>query len=73
MSLLLSKEEAKARLVETDWSVLPDVKLTEESKEEYINYRFYLRQVIISGHDYLEMEYPAKPTPVWAEQLPDEE
>tara|TARA_R110002020_G_scaffold43796_2_gene126873 strand:+ start:1611 stop:1814 length:204 start_codon:yes stop_codon:yes gene_type:complete len=61
----ISKKEAKQLLLDTDWAVLEDVNLTEESKAEFVNYRFYIRQVIISGYDYLEMDYPEKPEPVW--------
>ncbi len=63
--MLMTKEEAKIKLEETDWSVLSDVNLTTDSKAEYINYRFYLRQVIISGLDSLDMEFPEKPSATW--------
>ncbi len=63
--MLMTKEEAKIKLEETDWSVLSDVNLTTASKAEFINYRFCLRQVIISGFDSLNMEFPEKPSPTW--------
>tara|TARA_R110000744_G_C19257153_1_gene550942 strand:+ start:812 stop:1033 length:222 start_codon:yes stop_codon:yes gene_type:complete len=60
----MTPELAKQLLLETDYVVLGDVHLTAESKEEFINYRFYMRRVV-QGGDYVHGEVPLKPEVVW--------
>ena len=47
---IISKEEnktkAKQLIADTDWSVLEDVGLTDKSKNDYISYRTYIRNII---------------------------
>lgn len=55
---------AKLLIAATDWSVLPDVNLTEISKNNYINYRTFMRNIIINpieGH----IDWPALPVAEW--------
>ena len=59
--LLECKEEAKKRIATTDWSVLPDVGLLNQS--EFITYRAVLRGLITSP--VVSPSWPIEPTPVW--------
>ena len=47
---IISKEEnktkAKQLIADTDWSVLEDVGLTDKSKDDYVSYRTYIRNII---------------------------
>jgi hypothetical protein len=55
------KTQAKALLSASDWSVLPDVQLT--NKAAFDNYRAILRGYVISP--VTDPTFPPEPTPVW--------
>lgn len=56
------KEEAKKRIAASDWSVLPDVGITNVS--EFEAYRAALRELI--KNPVAEPVFPTEPQPVWA-------
>lgn len=56
------KREAKKRIADTDWSVLPDVALT--NKADFEAYRAALRAFIITP--VADPQWPTEPEPVWA-------
>ena len=56
------KREAKTRIASTDWSVLPDVGLT--NKADFEVYRATLRALIVTP--VAAPEWPVEPSPVWA-------
>jgi len=59
-----SVEISKQKLQESDWSVLPDVQTTLENKQDFVNYRFYLRNIVVQN---LTTSYiPAEPVAVWS-------
>jgi hypothetical protein len=55
------KREAKKRIADTDWSVLPDVDLA--NKAEFEAYRATLRSLIVTPA--LDPQWPVEPEPVW--------
>lgn len=55
------KDETKVKLAKTDWSVLPDVGISNVA--EFKTYRAILREII--KNPVLELEYPTEPDPVW--------
>jgi len=55
------KAQAKALLAASDWSVLPDVQIT--NKSAFDNYRAILRGYVISP--VTDPTWPTEPTPVW--------
>ncbi len=55
------KAKAKYLLVQTDWSVLPDVTIT--NKVEFESYRQQIRQFVFSP--VVDPVWPTEPTPVW--------
>ena len=56
------KREAKKRIADTDWSVLPDVALT--NKADFEAYRATLRGWIVAP--VADPQWPLEPEPVWA-------
>ena len=56
------KEEAKKRISNCDWSVLPDVNL--QNKSEFENYRSELRNLIINPVE--DPIFPVEPNPIWS-------
>lgn len=54
--------EAKRRIVETDWSVLPDVNIS--NKAAFESYRAALRAYIITP--VASPVWPVEPDPVWS-------
>jgi hypothetical protein len=56
------KREAKKRIADTDWSVLPDVGLA--NKADFEAYRAALRALIVTP--ILEPQWPVEPEPVWS-------
>ena len=56
------KREAKKRIADTDWSVLPDVPLS--NKADFEAYRATLRALIITP--VADPQWPTEPEPVWA-------
>lgn len=56
------KEEAKKRIAASDWSVLPDVGLSNVS--EFETYRATLRALI--KNPVANPSFPAEPNPVWS-------
>ena len=56
------KREAKQRIADTDWSVLPDVNLT--NKADFEAYRATLRGLILTP--VADPQWPTEPEPVWA-------
>jgi hypothetical protein len=56
------KNKAKILIVNSDWSVLPDVKLT--NKIEFENYRSILRNLILNPIE--DPIFPVEPTPIWS-------
>ena len=55
------KAEAKKRIAATDWSVLPDVSIS--NRAEFESYRAELRALIITP--VANPSYPIEPQPVW--------
>jgi hypothetical protein len=55
------KAEAKKRIAATDWSVLPDVSIS--NRAEFEEYRAELRALIITPVE--NPSYPVEPQPVW--------
>lgn len=58
---LACKNKAKALLAASDWSVLPDVQIT--NKSAFDNYRAILRGYVISP--VTDPTWPTEPQPVW--------
>lgn len=56
------KHEAKKRIADSDWSVLPDVNIT--NKSEFENYRTQLRNLIINPVE--NPIFPTEPNPIWS-------
>ena len=56
------KEESKKRIANSDWSVLPDVNIT--NKSEFENYRSQLRNLIINPVE--DPNFPIEPNPIWS-------
>lgn len=56
------KREAKKRIADSDWAVLPDVNLT--NKAEFEAYRAELRAYILQP--VVEPVWPVAPEPIWA-------
>ena len=56
------KYEAKKRIADSDWSVLPDVNIT--NKSEFENYRTQLRNLIINPVE--NPVFPTEPNPIWS-------
>ena len=55
------KAQAKAKLAATDWSILPDVQIS--NKADFENYRAILRGYVISP--VTNPTWPTEPTPIW--------
>jgi hypothetical protein len=55
------KSKAKALLYASDWSVLPDIQIT--NKAAFDNYRAILRGYVISP--VTDPTFPTEPQPVW--------
>jgi len=55
------KAEAKSKLAASDWSVLPDVQIT--NKADFDNYRAILRGYVISP--VTNPTWPTEPQPIW--------
>lgn len=56
------KEESKKRISLSDWSVLPDVNIT--NKSDFENYRSILRNLIINPIE--DPIFPIEPNPIWS-------
>lgn len=56
------KEESKKRIANSDWSVLPDVNIT--NKSEFENYRSQLRNLILNPVE--DPIFPIEPNPIWS-------
>jgi hypothetical protein len=56
------KSKAKQLISNTDWSVLPDVNIT--NKSEFESYRSILRNYIINPIE--NPEFPIEPQPIWS-------
>jgi hypothetical protein len=59
-----SVEIAKQKLQESDWSVLPDLQPTLLNQQEFIEYRYRLRNIVIYNTQFGSL--PPEPTAVWA-------
>lgn len=55
------KQTAKEKLAASDWSVLPDVQIS--NKADFENYRAILRGYVISP--VTNPTWPTEPTPIW--------
>ena len=55
------KAQAKQKLADSDWSVLPDVQIS--NKADFENYRAILRGYVISP--VTNPTWPTEPTPIW--------
>jgi hypothetical protein len=55
------KDLAKKKIANCDWSVLPDVKISNVS--EFINYRIILRDYILNPVE--NPNFPPEPSPIW--------
>jgi hypothetical protein len=55
------KNEAKKKIAAVDWSVLPDVQISNSA--DFIAYRAALREIIADPQ--LNQVYPTEPQPVW--------
>ena len=56
------KNQAKQLIASTDWSVLPDVNIT--NKSEFENYRTQLRNLILNPVE--NPIFPIEPNPIWS-------
>ena len=56
------KSESKKRIANSDWSVLPDVNIS--NKSDFENYRSQLRNLILNPVE--EPIYPEEPQPIWS-------
>lgn len=56
------KDQAKNKIALSDWSVLPDVKIT--NKSEFESYRSQLRNLIINPVE--DPIFPVEPNPIWS-------
>jgi hypothetical protein len=61
ISLINCKNQAKTLIFNCDWSVLPDVNIS--NKQEFINYRSILRNYILNPVE--NPIFPIEPTPIW--------
>jgi hypothetical protein len=55
---------AKQKLQETDWIMLQDVSEVLSNKEEFVQYRFRLRHIVINNTKFGSL--PTEPTPIWS-------
>lgn len=55
------KHEAKKLIADSDWSVLPDVKIS--NKLDFENYRTILRNYILNPVE--NPIFPEEPNPIW--------
>ena len=56
------KHEAKKRIANCDWSVLPDVNIS--NKSEFESYRSQLRNLILNPVE--SPVFPEEPQPIWS-------
>ena len=56
------KEEAKKRISNSDWAVLPDVSIS--NKSEFESYRSQLRNLILNPVE--SPVFPKEPQPIWS-------
>lgn len=56
------KSESKKRIANSDWSVLPDVNIS--NKSEFENYRSQLRNLILNPVE--DPIFPTEPQPIWS-------
>lgn len=56
------KDQAKQLIASSDWSVLPDVNIS--NKSEFENYRTQLRNLIINPVE--DPIFPKEPNPIWS-------
>ena len=56
------KNQAKQLIANSDWSVLPDVNIT--NKPEFENYRTQLRNLILNPVE--DPIFPVEPNPIWS-------
>lgn len=56
------KAQAKALLAASDWSVLPDVGLSNSA--DYVTYRGILRGLVTQPQE--NPDFPVEPTPIWS-------
>lgn len=56
------KDQAKRLIANSDWSVLPDVNIT--NKSEFESYRSQLRNLIINPVE--DPIFPVEPNPIWS-------
>lgn len=56
------KNKSKKRIANSDWSVLPDVNIT--NKSEFESYRSQLRNLIINPVE--DPIFPVEPNPIWS-------
>jgi hypothetical protein len=61
IALINCKEQAKVLIANSDWSVLPDVNIS--NKNDFINYRSELRNLILNPIE--NPIFPSEPSPVW--------
>lgn len=58
-----NKQQAEGRLLDSDWSVLPDVNLA--NKAEWETYRAALRDIARNPQEG-NLDWPTKPQSIWA-------
>ena len=56
------KHEAKKRIANSDWAVLPDVNIS--NKSEFESYRSQLRNLILNPVE--NPVFPEEPQPIWS-------
>lgn len=56
------KDQAKQLIANSDWSVLPDVNIS--NKSEFEKYRSQLRSLIINPVE--DPIFPVEPNPIWS-------
>lgn len=55
------RSERNAKLIATDWTVLPDSPLSEELKQQYIVYRQALRDITQGLNSFQDLVWPVQP------------
>ena len=59
------KAYAKEQLEKTDYSILPDVSLT--NKDDFVFYRNFVRMIYLNPK--INSQFPQEPVPVWGESI----
>ena len=64
INMHLYYKDLKQQLIDSDWTVLPDVALTEENKAEWVTWRGILRSQLVNQSN-SNIGIPPKPEEIW--------